>query len=158
VVSAKVMAAVTRLGSAAVGLALVSVAIQAHSATPAAKPAAAAPAASATAGKQPETPAAAASTGAAAAPAGGATATAAVDPAKGRELFNNWGCNSCHSLADAGASGHVGPALDGNPNLTKALVVDRVTNGQGPMPAFGGQMTDEEIATVATYVAQVAKK
>ena len=89
-----------------------------------------------------------------------APTAAAMSPEKlqqGRELFNNWGCNSCHVLKDAAASGHVGPALDGNPNLTKALVVDRVTNGQGPMPAFGGQMSDEEIQTVAGYVMQVKK-
>jgi len=26
------------------------------------------------------------------------------------------------------------------------------------MPAFGGQMTDEEIATIAKYIAQVSEK
>jgi mono/diheme cytochrome c family protein len=91
----------------------------------------------------------------------GAVATAAaakVDPAKGRELFSNWSCGSCHSLADAGGTGHVGPALDGNKNLSKALVVDRVTNGQGQMPAFGGQMTDEEIGQIADYIVQYSAK
>lgn len=95
----------------------------------------------------------------------GKTPTAAVpatDKAdvvkKGRELFNNWSCNSCHSLADAGATGHVGPSLDGDKGLSKELVVNRVTNGQGPMPSFGGQMTDEEINTIADYVTQVAQK
>lgn len=78
--------------------------------------------------------------------------------AKGRELFNNWSCGTCHALKDADASGHVGPALDGNPNLTEAFVVDRVTNGQGPMPAFGGQLSEEEIAELAAYIHQVAIK
>ena len=72
--------------------------------------------------------------------------------AKGRELFNNWSCSSCHSLADAEATGHVGPAFDGNAGLTEAFVVDRVTNGQGAMPAFGGQMSDAEIARIAFYI------
>lgn len=91
-----------------------------------------------------------------------AAPTAASDPAavkeKGRELFATWGCASCHSLADADATGHVGPAFDGNASLTKAFVVDRVTNGQGPMPAFGGQMTDPEIDAIATYITMVATK
>lgn len=90
---------------------------------------------------------------AAAAPAGDAAKLA-----KGRELFNNYSCGTCHALKDADGSGHVGPALDGNPNLTEAFIVDRVTNGQGPMPAFGGQLSEEEIAEIATYVKQVAAK
>lgn len=88
-----------------------------------------------------------------------ATAAASADVVKkGRELFTNWSCGSCHSLADAGASGHVGPELDGDKGLTKELVINRVTNGQGAMPSFGGQMTDQEIATIAAYVTQVAAK
>jgi len=93
---------------------------------------------------------------AAAAPAAGGVDAAKI--AKGRELFGTWSCNSCHALADAGASGHVGPELDGNASLTPELVVNRVTNGQGPMPSFGGQMSDEEIATIAYYITHVAKK
>lgn len=77
---------------------------------------------------------------------------------KGRELFSNWGCGSCHSLADAGATGHVGPSFDGDVNLTVNFITNRVTNGQGGMPAFGGQMTDEEIKTIATYISKVAQK
>jgi mono/diheme cytochrome c family protein len=100
-------------------------------------------------------------------PGGGQKAPAAppagmADPAavkeKGRDLFATWGCASCHSLADADATGHVGPSFDGDANLTKAFVIDRVTNGQGPMPAFGGQMTDQEIAAIATYITMVATK
>ncbi len=100
---------------------------------------------------------AAAQQGAAPAPA----ATAAADDAKlakGRDIFNNYGCSGCHSLADAGATGHVGPSFDGNANLSHDFVVDRVTNGMGPMPSFGGQMTPEEIDSVATYIMHAAKK
>ena len=96
---------------------------------------------------------------AAAAPAQGAATAGKADVVKqGRELFANWSCGSCHSLADAGATGHVGPALDGDTSLSKELVINRVTNGQGAMPSFGGQMTDQEIATIAAYVTQVAAK
>lgn len=76
--------------------------------------------------------------------------------AQGRQLFDDWGCASCHALKDAGASGHIGPAFDGNAALTKEFTVDRISNGQGAMPGFGGLMTDEEIATLADYI--VAKK
>ena len=85
-------------------------------------------------------------------------ASTAVDTRKGRELFDTWGCSSCHVLAGAGASGQIGPCLDKNPNLTHAIIVDRVTKGARAMPAFGGQMTDEEIAAVAAYISQVAAK
>ena len=78
--------------------------------------------------------------------------------AKGRDLFANYGCSACHTLSDAGADGHVGPSLDGDANLSQAFVVDRVTNGQGQMPAFGGQMSAEEIDAVAAYITTVAKK
>ena len=80
---------------------------------------------------------------------------AALD--KGRDIFTNSGCASCHSLDDAGATGHGGPALDENSGLSHDFIVDRVTNGQGMMPAFGGQLSQDEIDTVANYVMKVAK-
>jgi mono/diheme cytochrome c family protein len=86
------------------------------------------------------------------------TAPDADKLAVGRELFNNWSCGTCHVLKDAEGSGHVGPPLDGNPHLTEAFIIDRVTNGAGPMPGFGGQMTDEEIAEMAAYIRHVALK
>jgi mono/diheme cytochrome c family protein len=94
-------------------------------------------------------PAAEASRPEAAAPA--ATA-AGVDRAAGRALFNDWSCGTCHALADAGASGAIGPSLDGNARLTAQGVTAIVTHGQGAMPGFGGQMSDEEIATLAAYI------
>jgi mono/diheme cytochrome c family protein len=92
----------------------------------------------------------------------GATPAAAGGDAakleKGRAMFSDYGCANCHALADAGASGHVGPALDGNANLTQEFVVDRVTNGQGMMPSFSGQLSADEINTLAAYVIKVAAK
>lgn len=87
-----------------------------------------------------------------------ASAAAAQKAAPGKELFLDWGCSTCHTLADAEATGHVGPVLDGDPNLTKAYIVNRVTNGQGAMPSFGGQMTDKEIAEIADYLLKAAAK
>ena len=73
---------------------------------------------------------------------------------EGRQLFNDWSCGACHVLGDAGGTGHIGPSLDGNANLDHDYVVSRVANGQGAMPGFGGQMSDEEIDLLATYIVQ----
>ena len=35
-------------------------------------------------------------------------------------------------------------------------MVDRVTNGAGAMPAFEGQLSEQQIADVAAYVSSVA--
>ncbi len=74
-----------------------------------------------------------------------------------RDLFNSWSCNACHVLTDANAHGHIGPSLDGNEAMDKAFIVARVTNGQGAMPGFGGQMTDEEIDLVSAYIMEAKK-
>ncbi|HYD25940.1 MAG TPA: cytochrome c [Croceibacterium sp.] len=75
---------------------------------------------------------------------------------RARTLFTDNGCVACHALADANAAGSVGPALDGNPNLDKAFVVDRVTNGQGAMPSFGW-LPPEDIDLLAEYIVQAKK-
>jgi len=93
-----------------------------------------------------------------AAPAPAATVDSSDDPMPGQELFLDWGCGSCHTLAAVGADGHVGPVFDGDPNLTKDFIVNRVTYGQGAMPGFGGQMTDKEIGEVADYLLKAAAK
>jgi cytochrome c553 len=74
------------------------------------------------------------------------------DPAAGKEVFlGAGGCGSCHTFADAGTSGSIGPNLDDSaPSFD--LAVDRVTNGQGAMPSFEGQLTEQQIADVAAYV------
>jgi cytochrome c553 len=77
------------------------------------------------------------------------------DPAAGKEVFVSAGCVSCHTLADAGATGTVGPNLD-EAKPDEALVTDRVTNGAGAMPAFEGQLSEQQIADVSAYVSSVA--
>jgi mono/diheme cytochrome c family protein len=79
------------------------------------------------------------------------------DTAAGKAVFASAGCGSCHALADAGATGAIGPNLDDSKPDT-ALVSARVTEGMGAMPAFAGQLSDEEIAAVAAYVSTVAGK
>lgn len=79
------------------------------------------------------------------------------DPAAGKQVFASAGCGGCHTLADAGTSGTIGPSLDqSKPSFE--LVVDRVTNGKGVMPPFKGQLTDAQIDAVAEYVGSVAGK
>ena len=75
--------------------------------------------------------------------------------AEGRQVFASAGCGACHTLADAGASGTVGPDLDAA-QPSAGLVVDRVTNGQGAMPSFAGRLSEDEIAAVAAYVSAAA--
>jgi mono/diheme cytochrome c family protein len=69
----------------------------------------------------------------------------------GEAIFAEAGCGGCHTLEAANASGTVGPNLDES-KPPKDLVIDRVTNGQGAMPAFGDQYSAEQIAAVADYV------
>jgi cytochrome c6 len=78
------------------------------------------------------------------------------DPVAGKQVFlGSSACGTCHTLADAGTSGTVGPNLD-ETQPSFELAVDRVTNGQGGMPAFSGQLSEQEIADVAAYIAQAA--
>jgi mono/diheme cytochrome c family protein len=77
------------------------------------------------------------------------------DPVAGKALFKAKGCNACHTLKDAGATGTVGPDLDvSKPSLGR--VVDRVLNGKGAMPPFKSQMTQQQVADVAAYVVQAS--
>lgn len=78
------------------------------------------------------------------------------DPAAGKEIFlGASGCTGCHTLADAGSSGTVGPNLDDS-QPSFELAYDRVTNGQGGMPAFSTSLSDQQRADVAAYVSSVA--
>lgn len=80
------------------------------------------------------------------------------DPVAGKAIFTGpSGCTGCHTLADAGATGNVGPNLDqAKPSFDRAY--DRVTNGLGGMPSFKTSLTDQQRADVAAYVSSVAGK
>jgi mono/diheme cytochrome c family protein len=75
---------------------------------------------------------------------------------QGRKLFVDNGCNACHALADAKASGSIGPAFDGNAALDKAHTVNVITNGQGAMPSFSW-LSAEDIDLLASYIVQAKK-
>ncbi len=84
---------------------------------------------------------------------GGGTTTegGGGEAADGEAIFAQAGCGGCHALEAANASGNVGPSLDES-KPSKELVVDRVTNGQGAMPAFKDSYSAEQIEAVADYV------
>ena len=84
-------------------------------------------------------------------------APAAGDAAAGKQVFATAGCEACHTLGDAGATGAVGPNLD-EAKPPAELVVERVTNGMGAMPPFEGQLSEKQIQDVAAYVSSVAGK
>ena len=69
----------------------------------------------------------------------------------GESLFAEGGCGACHALAAAGSNGQVGPNLDES-KPSYELAVQRVTLGQGGMPAFAEQFEPQQIADVAQYV------
>lgn len=73
-------------------------------------------------------------------------------PADAKGIFTD-SCGGCHTLADAGTSGTVGPNLDdAKPSFD--LVVERVTNGSGAMPSFSDKLSEDEINNVAAYVVE----
>jgi len=80
----------------------------------------------------------------------------AGDVAAGEQVFNA-NCAACH----AGGQNVIMPektlekeALDQYlaGGRKESSVVTQVTNGKNAMPAFGGRLSDEDIANVATYV------
>jgi cytochrome c553 len=73
------------------------------------------------------------------------------DAAAGEAVFTA-NCGSCHTLEEAGTTGTTGPSLD-EVTLDAEAVATQVENGGGLMPAFSGQLSEEEIANVAAFVA-----
>jgi mono/diheme cytochrome c family protein len=83
---------------------------------------------------------------------------------EGRDLFVT-NCGACHTLAEAGTDGVIGPNLDEllappsasapDPTTIKPRVLSAINNGVGgrmPKGVLSGQQADE----VASYVSQVA--
>ena len=97
---------------------------------------------------------------------GESTATrAGADVSKGKELFVA-ACSSCHTLADAGAQGRVGPNLDDAFGYDREQCFDDssffdVTLAQIDIPSRDGAMPadiykGQDAVDVAAYVAKVA--
>ncbi|MDX6578931.1 MAG: quinohemoprotein ethanol dehydrogenase, partial [Gaiellales bacterium] len=64
-------------------------------------------------------------------------------------------CGGCHTLADAGTHGNVGPNLD-DLKPDEARVAKQIANGGKVMPA--GLLKGQDLKDVASYVAAVAGK
>jgi len=122
------------------------------------RPEAAAPTPAQAAATAPNRRAGAAAAAAGPAAAGPARVASAADIAAGRKMFSDMGCGGCHTLADAGSGGGVGPGFDNNPRLSVDYVFETVHDGRGAMPSFAGQLSDAQIRTLARYLVQVAKK
>jgi cytochrome c oxidase subunit II len=102
------------------------------------------------------------------APGGAPTGGGAPAKPDGKALFAD-NCVSCHTLADANATGTVGPDLDKVvPDLTKAeikqSIVDpnaKITPGYSPgiMPGtFADTLGNDGVDAVVDYLAEVTKK
>ena len=79
---------------------------------------------------------------------------------RGRQIFSETApppCATCHTLADAEATGAVGPNLD---ELARSVeqVQAAVTNGVGAMPPFGQTLSPEQIDDVARYVFEATRR
>ncbi len=88
-------------------------------------------------------------------PAGARADDAAL--ALGKALFTAQAepqCGICHTLADAGSAGAIGPVLDElKPDAGR--VAAAVANGIGIMPAYDS-LTKAQVDAVALYVSAVA--
>ena len=79
------------------------------------------------------------------------------DPVAGKAIFTgSAGCTGCHTLADANATGTVGPHLD-TLKPSYDAVVKQVTNGGQVMPPFKDTLTEQQIKDVAAYVSTVTQ-
>ena len=81
------------------------------------------------------------------------SSTVEGDAENGAQIFASAGCGGCHTLEAAGSSGS-GRAQTRRVAARLALTINRVTNGQGAMPAFSDSLSEQEIADVAAYVVE----
>lgn len=89
---------------------------------------------------------------------GGGDKTADGGAGAGREVFVSTAepsCRSCHTLADADATGTVGPNLD-ELQPSSDQVAQAVRSGPGVMPSYKDTLSDDQIEAVAAYVAGAA--
>ena len=76
---------------------------------------------------------------------------------QGRKLFQtdaDPACAICHTLADAGTKGKVGPVLD-QIKPSEERVLNALRNGKGGMPPFVDHLTADQMNILAKYVSSV---
>jgi cytochrome c551 len=84
------------------------------------------------------------------APDTGAATGGAVDAEKAQSIYQS-NCMACHA---ADMSGGMGPALkDIGARLSQDQIAGIITNGQGRMPGFSGRLSDEDVNTLAAWLA-----
>tara|TARA_Y100000815_G_C13098678_1_gene408529 strand:- start:307 stop:627 length:321 start_codon:yes stop_codon:yes gene_type:complete len=76
----------------------------------------------------------------------------------GKDVFlNKANCAACHTLAEAGSNGQIGPNLNQiKPNMMRVMSV--VKNGIGIMPPLEELLSSQEIEAVAHYVSIAASQ
>ena len=76
----------------------------------------------------------------------------------GKDVFlNKANCAACHTLAEAGSNGQIGPNLNQiKPNMMRVMSV--VKNGIGIMPPLEELLSNKEIEAVAHYVSIAASQ
>ncbi len=73
---------------------------------------------------------------------------------KGKILFTQKAipaCAICHTMADAEATGAIGPDLDELKPDT-AMVKKAMKDGLGAMPSFSATLSDDDMNAIAAYV------
>lgn len=92
-------------------------------------------------------------------------AGAGAAAARGRALFEDEGCDRCHSIAASGADGKLGPRLDAidddAEDIAEAIVDPRDDIADGfpekLMPDdYGRRLSDRQVADLAVFVAAAA--
>ena len=102
---------------------------------------------------------------------GRAVDSSGADTTAGKQLFST-NCGGCHTLADAGTTGTIGPNLDDAFRAARTptggsfqestifdVTLDQMKLAASPMPRFdtGPQkLSEEELTNIAGYVASVA--
>ena len=89
-----------------------------------------------------------------------ASSCMAADAEKGKEIFTN-NCTTCHSGGKnvmAASKSLSKEDLETNKMNSAAAIIELVTNGKPPMPAFGklGTINAADIENVAAYVLKKA--
>jgi mono/diheme cytochrome c family protein len=75
-----------------------------------------------------------------------------ADADAGKAVFADARCGSCHTFKAAGATGQVGPNLDGSRSAYEQ-VRSTIDEGRGLMPSFRDQLSEQAIRDVAAFVA-----
>jgi cytochrome c6 len=97
--------------------------------------------------------AAGATLAAAAALAAGCGSSVETSATDGKTIFSEAGCERCHTLSAAGATGRSGPDLDDSA-LGLAAVTERIADGRGRMPSFRDDLSSDQIDAVARFVVE----